>query len=126
MRPAISAGLTPIRRRAIQLAKSLFGSDTIAREIAKSTKKSKGGSGITGMVFVKEQPERTVTVKGRKVPFEVVAQILEFGRKDGSLEEKSFMRKAREEKREEALSIVTRKAEANLKKFWGRGKLKIR
>ena len=65
MRPAINAGLTPIRKRAMGLAKTNFKSDTISRHIKKSTKKAKGGSGIVGKVYVERQPDRTVTVEGR-------------------------------------------------------------
>ena len=126
MRPAINAGLTPIKKRAVSLAKSNFKSDTIAKEIGKSVKKARRRGGITGMVYVKPQPERMVKVNGREVPFEVVANILEFGRKDGSLPARSFMRKAREETKSEALRIVKEKAKITLEKKWREGKVKLK
>jgi len=126
MRPAINAGLTPIRKRAIELAKANFKSDTIAKEIGKSAKKSRRGSGVVGKVFIKKQPNRTIKIKGKQVPFEVVANILEFGRKDGSLQARSFMRRAREEMGGQAIIKVREKALERLEIEWEKGKIRLK
>jgi len=126
MRSAINAGLTPILKRAISLAKSNFKSDTIAKHIKKSAKNKNKKKGVVGKVFVEEQPERKIKLEGREVPFEVVSNILEFGRKDGSLPARSFMRRAREEMKSEALKVVREKTKSVLEKKWRQGKIKFK
>ena len=96
----IREGLKPIKKRAQELAKANFKSETISKMI-----RSKAKKGI-GKVYINKMPDRTVTVEGREVPFEVVANILEFGRLDGSMPPRSYMRRAREEKGKEGLEIA--------------------
>jgi hypothetical protein len=116
MRNAVSQGLKPIMERAKSLAASNFKSNTIAKMIGKKAYLNKKKQ-IIGKVFVRPQPDRTVKLQGRDVPFEVVANVLEFGRKDGSLPARSYMRRARDEAGGKALQIVENEVQKGLKTY---------
>jgi ABC-type antimicrobial peptide transport system permease subunit len=126
MKPAINAGLNPIKKRAEQLAKGNFKSKTIAKQVKKSAKVSKDKTGIVGQVFIKHQPERTIKIEGREAPFEVVANILEFGSAEMNIPARSYMRRGREEKRAEAIRTTTAKAKERLRIEAGKGGLKLK
>jgi hypothetical protein len=116
IRNAIAQGLKPIMARAKSLAKSNFKSNTIAKMIGKKVYTNKRKQ-IIGKIFVKEQKDRMVKVQGKDVPFNVVANFLEFGRLDGSLPARSYMRRARDEARGKALQIVETEIQNGLKKY---------
>ena len=109
MRPAISAGLTPVMKEAKLISNQKFKSDSLAKLIGKKawSKKDK----VSGKIFMlPNKSTRTIKIKGKDVPFEVAANIQEFGRKDGSLESHAFMRPALGNKKSDALKALTNKA----------------
>lgn len=115
MRPSIVAGLKPIRKEARANADSKFKSDSLSRLIGIKAKAKKDK--VFGKVFMRpDKSGRTIKIKGKEVPFEAVANIQEFGRKDGSLEPHAFMRPAADSKRTEALKEVENKARELLPK----------
>jgi hypothetical protein len=101
LRQSVSMGLTPLKSTAVRLAKQKFKSDTIAKMIRKKSGRSRRGYGVYGMIYVSKDSKsrsdsgKPPTVNGRVVPFSVIAQILEFGHKDGRVPAKSYMREAR-------------------------------
>lgn len=117
MKPAYSKALTPINKEAKRLANQNFNSKTISKMIGKKVSVSKRGKGLVGKVYVRpDKTGRTIDIEGRQAPFEVVANIQEFGKKDGSLPARPFMRPAMESKKTAAMAIVKEEAKKNLDK----------
>lgn len=115
MRPAVANGLKPIKKEAKTIADQKFKSDSLSRLIGIKARAKKDN--VFGKVFmVPRKTDRTIKIKGQEVPFEVAANIQEFGRKDGSLEPHSFMRPAMDNKRSEAMKKVEEKARELLPK----------
>ena len=78
------------------------------------------GLAVRGKVYVKPNPGRTVSFDGRELPFEFVANVLEFGSSSRGIRPRAFMRGARETKRAEALRELDRSAQARLEMAWKR------
>jgi len=125
MGPAISKGLTPVNKEAKRRAKLQFKSNYISKMIAKKVKR--GRKGVVGMIYVRDDRQgRTIKVKGRDVDFKVAAMIQEFGRRDGTLKPRPFMRPAMASMKGKALAIIKKEARQNLKKVIKKAKAKGR
>ena len=125
MGPAISKGLTPVNKEAKRRANMQFKSNYIAKMIGKKVKR--GRKGVTGMILVRDDKRgRQIKVDGRMVNFKVAAMIQEFGRRNGTLKPRPFMRPAMIAMKSTALAIVTREARKNLKKVVKKAKAKGR
>ncbi len=99
MRPAVSKALTPVNRQAKANARAQLSSSTISRMIGKRVWSNRNRR-VVGKVYVRpDKTGRTIILEGRVVPFEVVANILEFGRKDGSMPPRPMVRVALEQQR---------------------------
>jgi len=125
MRNPIRAGLQPIREAASQQYKAYgwdeFGAKRNLKRVVNSGKK-----GVVGSVVLADITSRKVTIEGREVPFNVVANILEFGSRKRNIREYRVMRDARDKNQQEALSIVHRKTTEQIEKKWKSGRLKFK
>jgi len=122
MRPALTAGLKPIRQKARDLAPSR----SIARLI--KSKVYTGGrrrnKRLIGMVYVAEHGERKVEWRGKQYDFSFVARIQEFGSYHQNIPAVAYMRNARETQAAAAVAAVTKKAKERILKL--RDKLKFK
>jgi len=112
VRPATLRALAPIKRRAKKNAKW----KSIQRLISGKAFVSKKGE-VKGKVYLKPDKERTITLEGREVGFEVVGNILEFGSVTKNIRPRPFMRPAADEGGTEAKAILEREIKARLKKL---------
>lgn len=113
---AIRSGLVPIGREAKRLARSQFAGDSITKMVSRKAAKSKQG-GLYGKVFIDDKKtDRTIIVEGREVPLSVAANIQEYGRKDGSLAPRPFMRPAADSQKDAAVNRMADKAKIELAK----------
>jgi hypothetical protein len=108
--PAVRAGLKPIKKQARRNAKWAS-----VRKLLSSRAFIAKSKNIIGKVFVRPSKDRTIIVDGRRVGFEVAANILEFGRAAAgdaggakAVPPKSFLRSARDQKHNEAMREVRR------------------
>jgi HK97 gp10 family phage protein len=114
MRPAIRAGCRVIAKEAKQRAPG-DKRHRIRRLIDVMVKTTSKGN-VIGRVYVKESKADTITLDGREVPFNVVANILEFGSPE--IPAQSFMRKSRRVKGAAALRKVSTIADRNITRQW--------
>lgn len=113
VRPATLRALTPIKRRAKQNAKW----KSIQRLISAKAFVSKKKGDVKGKVYLKPDKKRTVTLEGRKVGFEVVGNILEFGSVTKNIRPRPFMRPAADEGATEAKKVLESEIKARLKRL---------
>ncbi len=119
VKPAIKKGIIPIKKQAKKNAKW----KSIRKLIRSRVFIAKSGN-VIGKVFLSKSKDRFIILEGRKVGFEVVGSILEFGRKKGNLKPQPYMRTAREEKKAEAIQIVKKEISKGLK-IWVASRIKI-
>ncbi len=124
LRKPIRAGLQPIRQEASNEYRKL-GWDEFAEKRNLVRKVGTGKKGVVGRVEIADIWNRMVTVEGRQVPFNVVANILEFGSRKRNISEYRVLRGARDKKQHEAIRIVNDKATEQLEKQWKRGRLRL-
>lgn len=121
MRSAINAGLNPI----MQDARANAPGTTIRKMIKKKVTKGRTVD-VVGRVFLKDifykapgdYGDKTVTWRGKQMPFIFVAMVQEFGSPKQNIPAQRYMRNARDKKGDEALRITTRKAEQRLEIEW--------
>ncbi len=125
LRNPIRAGLQPIREEASSRYKALGWSD-FAKKSNIKRKVNSGKKGLVGRVAIADITNRTVKLDGRDVPFNVVANILEFGSRSRNIREYRVLRGARDKKQAEALRIVQAKATKSLETRWRSGRLRLK
>ena len=109
MRPAISAGLTPVAAAARKNAKQIKRTGLLAKSIRKKT----GRSGAYGKVFV--NPKIEAVVNGKKVRPAAYAHLVEFGTSHSA--PKPLLRAALGERAKQALGKIKTKTWERLKKL---------
>jgi len=113
MRPAISVGLTIIKKEAQRLTKHMSFKTRIAKRIYKPKK----GGGLVGMVYVKTTDERFVSwaKAGRpKIDFGFVLSVHEFGSIKTNQAPKPVVTQARQNTKGQVLIAVRAKAKQRL------------
>lgn len=119
LKPAMKKAVKPIQKQAKANAKW----PSIKKLI--KTKVQKGKNGILGKIFVApDKSGRKIQIEGRNVGFEVVANILEFGRaapfNAGGIKvvkPVAFMRNAEAQKKTEAFDVLRKEITKNLRKY---------
>jgi hypothetical protein len=124
MRSPTGQALQPIRNLASQKYASHGWNDfakksNLPREVGTNKR-----LGVYGRVILEDIESRTVIVEGREVPFNVVANILEFGSEARNIREYAVMRTARDEARDEAIRIFQERAATELERKWQQNRLK--
>jgi hypothetical protein len=117
VKPALAAGAKIVAKAVRRHARGgLFKSDTMAKMVKVKVWNSKRRRGETvAKVYADERVDkRTVKVQGRNVPFAVVANIQEYGKKDGSLPPHPFFRPGYAESKDSAMLEIERVAKEKL------------
>jgi len=110
--PAVRKGLVPIQRQAKANCNHASLKKLIGKKAFINKKKE-----VSGKVYMLPSKDRTIKLQGRDVGFEVVANILEFGRKRGDLKPEPFMRPARDTAMPAAYKAMEEEAKKRLAKL---------
>lgn len=118
--PAMRKAVVPIKNQA-KINASKWKS--ISKLIRSRAFIAKSGS-VIGKIFVGPSKDRTINIDGRSVGFEVAANIIEFGRaapgnKGGTktVQPEAFLRNAPNQKGTEAMNVLEKEINKNMKKF---------
>lgn len=115
LRPAISAGTTPMKQALKRtIASSFINSEQFVQNVSKRTKINRK-KGMMGFVGVKDIQGRTIKIKGEEKPFNVVLNILEFGSQKMNIKPRGFFKRAFEESKSQAQQLAVAKAKQKLK-----------
>lgn len=115
-KPAFNKALEPIKQQAQINCRHESLKKLIGKKVITVKKGSRKGE-ISGKVFMKPSKDRKIILDKREVGFEVVANILEFGRKKGDLKPQPFMRPAIAMRQQEAMSILESEMKKGLKRL---------
>jgi len=113
VKPAINAGLEPIKQRAKQNCRH----ESLRKLISKKAFISKRDKQTKGKVYLKPEKERKIKLDGKEAGFEVVGNIMEFGSQKRNIRPQPFMIPAGQSAKGAAAKIIETKIREKVSKL---------